>query len=243
MNSDSDHDSHDHDEDVPSLAEEILRELNEPPVTPAPANRLDDKLPFDPARVSIRTLLRYGNEYRNHEPLLAQVMIELHSRDCTPHQAEVRALQRRWEYLVRVAQPARWPDSAIEREDRAFHGRCFQCGAQGMLAFFGYHVGRTRGLLMPVRHQILDYIYKGRLPTVTDEAYTRSWGQPCSPERLKRLSSMIAYLARNAQANENADYEEAISDWDADLRYLKSAYFRPAENPDHDWDWPMLHID
>ena len=119
MNSDSNHDGHGYEEDGPSLAEEILRELNEPPIVPAPSNRDEDTLPFDPARVSLRTLIRYGHEYRNHEPLLAQVMPEIRARDYSQYAAEVRALQGRWEYLVRISQPVRWPESAIAKEHRA----------------------------------------------------------------------------------------------------------------------------
>lgn len=240
MNSDNAHDDHGPEEDATSLVEEILRELNEPPIVPAPSSRDEDKLPFDPARVSLRTLIRYGHEYRNHEPLLAQVIPEIRARDYSQHVAEVRALQGRWEYLVRISQPVRWPESAIAKEHRAFSGQCFQCGQQGMLAFFGYHVGKTRGLIMPVRHHILDYIYKGRLPTVNDVSYTQTWGAPCSARRLKRLAFMIGYLANNARANVNADYETALEEWDADLRYLKSMYFRPYDDPDHDWVWPAL---
>jgi hypothetical protein len=227
-------------EEVPSIVDEILRELNDLPIVPAPADRDEDKLPFKATQVSLSTLLRYAHEYRNHEPLLTKVMIELLARDYSLYQSEVRALRRRWEYLVRISQPVRWPESAVAKEHRAFNGQCFQCGEQGMLAFFGYHVGKTRGLIMPVRHHILDYIYKGRLPTVNDVSYTQTWGEPGSARRLRRLALMIGYLANNARANTNADYETALTEWDADLRYLKSMYFRPYDNPDHDWVWPTL---
>jgi len=229
-------------DDSPSLADEILRELHESPIVPAPANPEEDRLPFDPAKVSLRTLMQHANQYRNHEPLLAQVMVEILGRDHSAYQLEVRALQWRWQYLVRIAQPATWPDSAIEREEKAFHGRCFQCGDQGMLAFFGYHVGMTQGLIMPVRRSILDYIYRGRLPLVSDVEYTRSWGEPCSSHRLKKLASTLAHLARNAIARENPNYATAISEWEADLQYVKSMYFRPHDNPDHDWEWPRVSV-
>ncbi len=200
----------------------------------------DDSLPFVPQQVSLGTLLKYAMRYRNDEPRLARVMLEIRDRDYSQHKEQVRALQWRWEYLVRSLQPPRWPDTAMAREDTSFAGRCFQCGEQGMLAFFGYRVGTHRGLLMPVRHHILDYIYKGRLPIVNDEAYTQTWGDPGSSHRLRRMASMISYLARNAMAHDSANYETAISEWEADLQYLKKMYFRPHENPDHDWDWPVL---
>lgn len=228
------------DDDITRFIRDILRELNEPPVVAAPRDRTADRLPFTPSQVSLRTLLLYAKEYRHHEPLFSRVMVELLSRDCSAHKQEVRDLEEHWRYLVRSSQPTRWPESAIQKEGQAFDGRCFQCGEQGMLAFFGYHVGATRGLLMPVRQHILDYIYKGRLPFVNSAEYTRSWGEPSSARRLERLASMIAYLMRNAIAKQNASYADAVSEWAADLHYLKRMYYRPATNPAHDWDWPSV---
>lgn len=204
------------------------------------ADRGDDWLPFNPAKATLTKLLEYGRRYRDDEPRLAKVMLAIRERDFSQHREQVRALQRRWEYLVRLAQPLRWPECAVEKEERAFQGRWFDCGEQGMLAFFGYHVGETRGLIMPVRHGILDYVFQGRLPQVNDEAYTRSWGEPRSSHRLRKLSTTIAYLARNAIARSNPNLQTAISEWEADLQYLKRMYFRPYDDPDHDWDWPVI---
>lgn len=200
----------------------------------------EDSLPFNLAKATLATLLKFAMRYRNDEPRLAKVMITIRERDCSEYREQVRALQWRWEYLVRQSQRPRWPACAIEKEERAFRETCFDCGEQGMLAFFGYHVGETRGLVMPVRHSILDYIFQGRLPLVNDEAYTRSWGEPLSAERLRKLCSTIAYLARNAIARANPNLHTAVSEWEADLRYLRQRYFRPHENPDHDWDWPDI---
>ncbi len=52
----------------------------------------------------------------------------------------------------------------------------------------------------------------------------------------------LSHLAQNAQAKENANYETAISEWEADLRYIKSMYYRPYDNPEHRWDWPEIRI-
>jgi hypothetical protein len=200
----------------------------------------EDWLPFNPAKTPLVTLLKFGRQYRNDEPRLAKVMLAIRERDFSAHREQVQALQWRWEYLVRTAQPPRWPECAAEKEERAFYGTCFNCGEQGMLAFFGYHVGETRGLIRAVRESILDYIYKGRLPVVNDEAYTRSWGDPMSPQRLRKLCTTIAYLARNAIARHNPNLHTAISEWEADLVYLRRMYFRPYDDPEHDWDWPVV---
>jgi hypothetical protein len=203
-------------------------------------NEPADWVPINPRTASLQTLLHYANQYRNDEPRLAKVMLELLSRDLSEHKREVEGLRLRWAYLVRSTQPVKWPDTAIAKKDRAFDGRCFQAGENGMLSFFGYHVGVTQGLVMAVRHEILDYIYRGNLPLVCDEDYTKSWGEPASSKRLKKLSGTLARLAWNAMAKEAQDYETAISEWAADLRYLKSMYFRPYANPEHAWDWPAV---
>lgn len=95
---------------------------------------------------------------------------------------------------------------------------------------------------MSVRKNILDYIYRGNLPLVSDEKYTRSWGAPASPQRLKKLAMTLSHLAQNAQAKENPNYETAVSEWEADLRYIKSMYYRPYDNPEHRWEWPEIRI-
>jgi hypothetical protein len=203
-------------------------------------NKPADWVPINPRTASLRTLLHYANQYRNDEPRLAKVMLELLGRDWSEHKREVEGLQLRWAYLCRTTQPVKWPDTAISKEDRAFDGRCFQCGENGMLSFFGFHVGMTRGLIMAVRREILDYIYRGNLPTVCDEDYTESWGEPASSKRLRKLAGTLAHLAWNAMAKEAHDYAAAISEWAADLQYLKSMYFRPYENPEHAWEWPTV---
>jgi hypothetical protein len=202
----------------------------------------DAPIPFEPSTASVKTLLRFAMDYRNDEPRLSQVMPELMERDFSPYDVEVRALQWRWQYLVRCARPLRWPDTAVALQSQAFGGRLFECGADGMLSFFGYHVGETSGLIMSVRRDILDYIYRGNLPLVSDAAYTQSWGPPASPQRLKKLAMTLSHLARNALAKENPNYETAISEWEADLKYIKSMCYRPYDNLGHRWEWPEIRI-
>jgi hypothetical protein len=211
------------------------------PHVPTPTDTdSSDWIPINPRSASLRTLLHYAMQYRNDEPRLAKVMIELLSRDYSHHQEQVRGLHLRWKYLVRATQPVTWPASAKADAERAFRGTCFQCGENGMLSVFGYHVGVTQGLVMAVRHDILDYIYRGDLPLVGDLEYTQSWGDPRSARRLRKLANTLAHLAWDAMAKEGRDYEAAITERATDLRYLKSMYYRPFENADHDWDWPAV---
>lgn len=202
----------------------------------------DAPIPFDPSTASLKRLLQFANDYRNDEPRLSQVMPELLGRDFAAYGIEVRALQWLWMYLVRCSRPLAWPETAVALHGQAFGSRLFECGADGMLSFFGYHVGESKGLLMSVRRDILDYIYRGNLPLVSDEKYTRSWGTPASPQRLKKLAMTLTHLAQNAQAKENPNYETAVSEWEADLRYIKSMYYRPYDNPEHRWEWPEIRI-
>jgi hypothetical protein len=198
----------------------------------------DDELPFDPKKESLRQLLAHGRRYRDDEPRLAMVMQEIRQREHSQFKAEVRALQWRWEHLVRELNSTTWPDTAIRDEEDAFTGEYFDCGAEGMLSFFGYHVGVAKGLVKPARERILRYVFNGRLPLVNDEEYTRSWGEPGSAKRLKKLFMTLTNFARQAQARDNPNYADAISEWQADLRYLHRLYFRPYGNEEHDWEWP-----
>jgi hypothetical protein len=198
----------------------------------------DDELPFDPRKATLRQLIAHGRSYRDDEPRLARVMQEIREREHSQFKAEVRALQWRWDELVREMYSTDWPDTAVRNEEEAFTGEYFDCGAEGMLSFFGYHVGVTEGLVKPARERILRYVFNGRLPLVNDEEYTRSWGEPGSAKRLKKLFTTRRNFARNAQARGNPNYADAISEWEADLRYLRRLYFRPYGNDEHGWEWP-----
>jgi len=91
----------------------------------------------------------------------------------------------------------------------------------GMLVFLGYHVGRINGLNVGTRRVILDHVYLGTLPPFEGPAYYKSWGEPESATRLQKLAESIASFTRSAKRRGRVRMSDAISDWEADLDYLK----------------------
>lgn len=97
--------------------------------------------------------------------------------------------------------------------------------SEGMLGYLGYRVGSANGATDFARRQILDAVFSSTLPPVNDITYVRDWGLPGTAPRLKRLANEIARFARNGKAKRSADMSSAVSDWEADLRYLHRAYY------------------
>jgi hypothetical protein len=138
------------------------------------------------------------------------------------------ALLKEWERRARNARtPAdyfKWPSTAGGRGDGSmlFDG----WNEQGMLKFFGYQVGVNNGESEPARRHILDAIFMTALPPVNDFHYTLGWGPPESPARLRRLAEELARFARHAKGKRAANMAVAISDWEADLKYLHGRYYK-----------------
>lgn len=96
---------------------------------------------------------------------------------------------------------------------------------EGMLAYFEYHVGRTRGEARTIRRSILDRVFLGELPPVFPQAYLAEWSKKESASRLKKLAESLAAFCRNAKRRDTSKLDDAIKDWEADLAYLKDKYY------------------
>jgi len=92
------------------------------------------------------------------------------------------------------------------------------------LARLGYAVGHY-GQSMHVRQRILSQAFREPLPHGFDYLYLQSWGQPQSPTRLHKIAAHIARLCRDAKRRRNQDMSNAVSDWEADLAWLKRTYY------------------
>lgn len=108
----------------------------------------------------------------------------------------------------------------------------------GLLSLSGYQVGKIDGKPADERRRILNYLFlEDDLRDVTDLSYAAEWGPPKTSRRLRKLSETIAALTRNAKRNP-VDMSRAISDWEADLDYLKETFY---EN----WGgfpWPDVNV-
>lgn len=81
----------------------------------------------------------------------------------------------------------------------------------------GYKVGSS-GAETSLRLDILKTAFE------TEEGEMDSWGPRCSEERLRRISSHLAFLCRENQSS--LARRKAVADWKHDLDWLERQYYR-----------------
>jgi hypothetical protein len=110
---------------------------------------------------------------------------------------------------------------------------------QGVLSLMGYHVGRQGGA-EKTRRTILDKIMVAdlsRYPYSTVQNI-EDWSNPSSARRLQKLANCLAAFTRLRKRSTAFDNREAIREWESDLNYLKTYYFRP----DSGFRWPDTEV-
>ena len=93
----------------------------------------------------------------------------------------------------------------------------------GLLKHMGYSVGRS-GLPGGDRQRILKAAFTDALPKVIPPEDLAEWGAPRSAERLRKIACSLAAFCRNARRRSRPP-EQAIKDWEQDLRWLKRTYY------------------
>lgn len=88
------------------------------------------------------------------------------------------------------------------------------------LTYYGYRVGKTRGLRETERHEIIRYVLRARLGDPLAESYQRSWGRPLSRQRRSAICSHLDKLA--AQRASRRNYEIAVAHWEADSNWTRT---------------------
>lgn len=118
-----------------------------------------------------------------------------------------------------------WVETWV-RADRqsavAAHNRDYQVDLSPLRAM-GYHVGKS-GEEADVRHSILTLAFQGQLPIVSNHAYMQQWGNPGTPQRLRKIATHIAHSCSDAR--NRSGWEVAVEDWESDLEWLKESYYR-----------------
>jgi len=94
----------------------------------------------------------------------------------------------------------------------------------GLLAFVGYRVGQN-GVTPQKRRALLEDVYLRRVPPVNSQDYMSTWGKPRTSTRLKKLANVVASNARHAKRNSSERFSIAISEWEADLAYMKKKFY------------------
>jgi len=135
------------------------------------------------------------------------------------------AIGSEWERRNLSAAPGdyfKWPSTEADEGSGSLSAKGWP--PSGLLKFMGYVVGRTAGEPPRIRQAILTEIFTAPLPPVDSHSYMSQWGHPCMPERLHKMAETLAALTRNAKRR-GVSMADAISDWEADLLFLKSKFY------------------
>ena len=68
-------------------------------------------------------------------------------------------------------------------------------------------------------------VFEGALPPVFPPDYMDAWNLPGSAARLKKLAETIAAMARLFKRRHDSRFDDAISDWEADLQFLYDEFY------------------
>ena len=141
------------------------------------------------------------------------------------HLLIVSAVEKEWRRRVRdlpEVEAFKWPTTDV---GSGHGGGDFERADESFLKVLGYTVGKTNGLPASTRQLILDRCFSGHLPPVEGISALRMWGEPKSALRLRKIAYHIAGLAKNFKKMQSRGYEDAISDWEDDLKYMHDKYY------------------
>jgi hypothetical protein len=202
---------------------------NSPPHQPDRAP--SPKRPF--VNLSNRELEARVNSHWSIAEELEMILWELRQRDSRP----ANALRERLVERLKEISPESfaWPEAAVLPSIRAMSGDQFWYRG-GLLSFMGYHVGLNR-ISDECRRSILDRVVGSPVPRVRDTAYMEQWGAPGSSNRLQKLATSLASLARGRKSRSGP----ARNDWETDLAYLKKAFFDGKFN--QSFGWPQTSVE
>lgn len=132
----------------------------------------------------------------------------------------------------------RWPRTDVPLGIQQFFPEGWQFS--GLLRISGYVVGQS-GTTASVRRAILSGIVERDDQVSTLNATHRErWGSARTLDRLLKLARVLAVLCRNAKGSPR-NYKKAITEWEADLAYLKDKYFYAYLNLDGK-PWPSTDL-
>jgi hypothetical protein len=136
------------------------------------------------------------------------------------------AIEIEWDRRARMPRPDEffeWPST----EATGGNGKLVlkPSVVDGMLSYLDYRVGKVNGEVGSIRQSILSRVFEGRLPPVFAPDYMQSWGLPKSAARLRKIAESIAAFTRNAKRRHDHKLNDAISDWESDLRFLYERYY------------------
>lgn len=126
----------------------------------------------------------------------------------------------------------RWPSTEAQIGDGSLSDPD-QWLREGLLKFLQYSVGRYQEGNETSRRAILAAVFDGDLPPFHSAEYMRGWGKPSTALRLHKMADSLAAFARNFKRQQNPRFDDAIADWEADLKFLYDTYY--VEHFKFDW--------
>jgi hypothetical protein len=141
------------------------------------------------------------------------------------HLQIVTAIEKEWRRRIQELpeiEAFKWPSTDV---GAGFGGGDFERQEVSYLKLLGYTVGKKDGLPASARRLILDRCFSGQLPPFESNAELKQWAAPKSAARLRKMAYHIAGLAKNFKKMPSRGYDEAIADWEDDLKYLHGKYY------------------
>jgi hypothetical protein len=89
------------------------------------------------------------------------------------------------------------------------------------LSYLGYRVGKTNGLRPDARRKRLKICFAIEMPSLLPSKYRR-WGRPVTYQRYASIFNHLLMLANQRRGRPN--YEFAVSDWEADAKWMESEF-------------------
>ena len=114
----------------------------------------------------------------------------------------------------------------IKRDMQAFLDGTFVGEDQSPLAYVGYRVGKTRGLVSRERQRRLDACFRIEIPSDLDPKY-QGWGGPATSQRFHSIEKHLKMLADMRGSRSNQRY--AVADWEADRTWFQQEYRQIAD--------------
>ena len=102
---------------------------------------------------------------------------------------------------------------------------------QSPLHVLGYRVGRS-GPSAEARQEILRKAVAESFPNVGTAEYMANWGLPNTPRRVMAITlHLVRHLERATELD--AEYTQAIVDWESDIAWLKEEFIDVATPPNY----------
>ncbi len=138
----------------------------------------------------------------------------------------IRAIEAEWARRNASGNPEEyfdWPTTEARGGDGSLTLENVQ--KSGVLGQLDYHVGRALGQPDPYRRRTLMKIFEQSIPLSLKGFEPKEWGEPGSATRLRKMAYSIAAFTRSAKRKKLTSFEEAIRQWETDLKYLYDQFY------------------